>query len=795
MSKFLAAVAAVAALAAATPAFAQNPSFAPVIKRVSPAVVNIGVRGTVAAPRNPFFDDPGFRRFFGLPPDAAPREREFRSAGSGVIVDADGGFIVTNAHVIKNASEITITLVDDIELKAEVVGADDRSDVAVLKVTEGKLPAEIALADSSKLQVGDFVIAIGNPFGLQHTVTSGIVSALGRSGINRDNLEDFIQTDAAINPGNSGGALVSLDGELVGINSVILSSQGGGNIGIGFAIPSNMVRSIMEQLIEHGEVNRGQLGVVTISLSPEFRQSLGLPENTQGALVTQVAEGSAAARAGIVVSDVITSVRGQAIRTNSELRNAIGMLKVGESVAIGLLRDGKPRTVTAVLREPAQLADAVGDPPGAGWGGARRSDRRRAAACGCARCSPAARRLRWASCPRTASSRSIARASRASRSCAKRRKARRRCCCSWAAATRCCCCRCADFRPCRPGPYNRAMARRSVCVLGGSGFVGTQLCAALATAGWLITVPTRNPDRARHLTLLPTLALVAADVHDGDRLAVLCSRQDAVVNLIGILNERGRDGSGFEHAHVALARTLVAACRRQRVPRLLQMSALNADADRGPSHYLRSKGRAERVIREECGPDLLWTIFQPSVIFGPRDDFANRFARLLRVLPLALPLARPGARFAPVWVEDVVAAFMRALADDATAGECYELAGPEILHAPRDRHDGAGPSRPPARDHRPAGFRSARAGGGLRFLAGQTVLHRQLSFAARRQRRPHRRLRAPRHPAAAVQRRPAALSRIAAAITSAGRSARARAHRARAPSSTRRTPAVRCRGV
>jgi Do/DeqQ family serine protease len=362
MTRLFAAAAAVAALAVGAPSVAQDapahPSFAPVIKRVAPAVVNIGVRGTVAAPRNPFFDDPGFRRFFGLPPDGAPREREFRSAGSGVIVDAERGFIVTNAHVIKNASEITITLVDDLELKAEVVGTDDRSDVAVLKVIEGRLPAEIALADSAKLQVGDFVIAIGNPFGLQHTVTSGIVSALGRSGINRDNLEDFIQTDAAINPGNSGGALVSLDGQLVGINSVILSSQGGGNIGIGFAIPSNMVRSIMEQLIEHGEVSRGQLGVSTISLSPEFRQSLGLPDNAQGALVTQVSEGSAADRAGIAVSDVITSVRGQNIRTNTELRNAIGLLKVGDSVAIGLLRDGRPMTLTAVLREPAQLADA-----------------------------------------------------------------------------------------------------------------------------------------------------------------------------------------------------------------------------------------------------------------------------------------------------------------------------------------------------------------------------------------------------------------------------------------------------
>jgi serine protease Do/serine protease DegQ len=361
MSKLLAAVAAAALLAVAGPSFAQKsaelPSFAPVIKRVAPAVVNIGVRGTVAAPRNPFFDDPGFRRFFGLPPDAAPREREFRSAGSGVIVDAKNGYIVTNAHVIKNATEITITLVDDLELKAEVVGADERSDVAVLRVKDGKLPAEIALADSSKLQVGDFVIAIGNPFGLQHTVTSGIVSALGRTGISRDGLEDFIQTDAAINPGNSGGALVGLDGELVGINSVILSGSGG-NIGIGFAIPSNIVRSIMEQLIQSGEVNRGQLGVTTLSLSPEFRKSLGLADDAQGALVSQVAEGSAAARAGIEVGDVITSVRDQPIKSNTELRNTIGMLKVGETVAIGLLREGKPRTVTAVLREPAQLADA-----------------------------------------------------------------------------------------------------------------------------------------------------------------------------------------------------------------------------------------------------------------------------------------------------------------------------------------------------------------------------------------------------------------------------------------------------
>ncbi|HEY7753090.1 MAG TPA: complex I NDUFA9 subunit family protein [Steroidobacteraceae bacterium] len=223
------------------------------------------------------------------------------------------------------------------------------------------------------------------------------------------------------------------------------------------------------------------------------------------------------------------------------------------------------------------------------------------------------------------------------------------------------------------------MAARSVCVLGGSGFVGTHLVAALAREGWRITVPTRDPARAGHIAMIPSLRLVAADVHDPAALADLCAGQQAAVNLVGILNERGRDGRGFQHAHADLARKLVDACRRQRVDRLVQVSALNADAENGPSHYLRSKGRAERIVREESGPDLRWTIFQPSVIFGPGDDFVNRFARLLRALPLAFPLARPGARFAPVWVDDVVAAILRALADEATAGETYELGGPDVL--------------------------------------------------------------------------------------------------------------------
>jgi len=223
------------------------------------------------------------------------------------------------------------------------------------------------------------------------------------------------------------------------------------------------------------------------------------------------------------------------------------------------------------------------------------------------------------------------------------------------------------------------MALRSICVLGGSGFVGTEFAATLARDGWQITVPTRNPAAARHLLPIPSLRLVAADIHDPRQLDHLCAGQQAAVNLVGILNESGRTGRGFERAHTELTRKLVGACRRQRVGRLLHVSALRADAELGTSHYLRSKGRAERIIREESGPELRYTIFRPSVIFGTGDDFINRFAGLLQMLPLALPLARPNARFAPVWVGDVVEAMRRALPDDATAGETYELCGPEVL--------------------------------------------------------------------------------------------------------------------
>jgi Do/DeqQ family serine protease len=353
----------ITASAALPPAVGETPvpTLAPMIKRVSPAVVNIATRGTIRdrAPQNPLLDDPFFKRFFDIP-DMGPRERQFQSAGSGVIFDAKNGYIVTNAHVVDNATEITVTLQDGRDLTATVVGSDVPSDVAVLKVPPESL-TQVALGDSTRLEVGDFVVAIGNPFGLQHTVTSGIVSGLGRSGINPDGYEDFIQTDASINPGNSGGALVNLRGELVGINSAILS-RSGGNIGIGFAIPVNMARSIMDQLLKYGSVKRGLLGVSIYSLTPDMAKSLNIT-STQGVLVSQVNEGSAADKAGIKPGDVIVSINGQTIKSNSELRNAIGLSRVGDKLEVSLIRDRKPLQVTAIITEPP-VARAVAARPG-----------------------------------------------------------------------------------------------------------------------------------------------------------------------------------------------------------------------------------------------------------------------------------------------------------------------------------------------------------------------------------------------------------------------------------------------
>jgi serine protease Do/serine protease DegQ len=338
--------------AAMPPAVSESglPTLAPMIRKVSPAVVNIATRGTIRerGAQNPLLDDPFFRRFFDVPPDTGPRARPFQSAGSGVIFDARSGYIVTNAHVVENASEITVTLQDGRDLKAEIIGSDTPSDVAVVRVKPDGL-TQIPLGDSARAEVGDFVVAIGNPFGLQHTVTSGIISGLSRSGINPDGYEDFIQTDASINPGNSGGALVNLRGELIGINTAILS-RSGGNIGIGFAIPVNMARSVMEQLIRYGSVKRGQLGVSMYTVTPDIAHSLGLP-SVVGALVSQVVEGSPADHAGIRTGDVITSVNSQPVKSNSELRNTIGLLRVGDKVEIGLLRDGKPLRVTAVIAD------------------------------------------------------------------------------------------------------------------------------------------------------------------------------------------------------------------------------------------------------------------------------------------------------------------------------------------------------------------------------------------------------------------------------------------------------------
>jgi Do/DeqQ family serine protease len=361
----IAALAAVLTLVIAAPLNAQLPaavegeplpSLAPMVKKTAPAVVNIATRGSVEVRgSNPFLDDPFFRRFFDVP-EQPPQRRRTQSAGSGVIVNAAEGLVLTNAHVIEGAEEINVTLQDDRSFNAEVVGADRASDIALLRIPADNL-SELKLADSNKVEVGDFVVAIGNPFGLGHTVTSGIVSALGRIGINPDGYEDFIQTDASINPGNSGGALVNLRGELLGVNSAILS-RGGGNIGIGFAIPSNMVRSVMEQLLEFGEVRRGLLGVSIMTLTPDIAEAYGVKE-TQGALVSQVMSDSAAEKAGVKTGDIIRKVDGKNINNANELRNTIGMKRSGDTVELEIIRDGRKRTIKAQLGEqttPVQVA-------------------------------------------------------------------------------------------------------------------------------------------------------------------------------------------------------------------------------------------------------------------------------------------------------------------------------------------------------------------------------------------------------------------------------------------------------
>lgn len=320
----------------------EIPSLAPMLKETTPAIVSISVEGTqVSTQQVPEV----FRHFFG---GQGPQvqERPFRGLGSGVIIDADKGYVVTNNHVVDNADEITVKLTDGRELKATKLGADEQSDIALLKIEPEDLIA-VPLANSDKLLVGDFVVAIGNPFGLNQTVTSGIVSALGRSGLNIGGYEDFIQTDAAINRGNSGGALVNLRGELVGINTAIFGPNGG-NVGIGFAIPSNMMKNLVDQIIEFGEVRRGLLGILGQDVDAGLSEAMNLDVN-KGAFVSEVSPESAAEKGGIEAGDIITKVNGKQIGSFQELRAKIGSMGAGAKVKLTLLRKGKKQDVTVTL--------------------------------------------------------------------------------------------------------------------------------------------------------------------------------------------------------------------------------------------------------------------------------------------------------------------------------------------------------------------------------------------------------------------------------------------------------------
>jgi len=317
---------------------ALTPSLAPMLEKVVPGVVNIGVHGTRAAQENPLFSDPFFRRFFGSPAG------EFQAAGSGVVVDASHGYILTNNHVVENADEITVSFNDGRHLTAKKIGVDPVTDIAVVQVAADHLRG-LPLGNSDVLRVGDYVVAVGNPFGLGQTATLGIVSALGRTGLGIEGYENFIQTDAAINPGNSGGALVNLNGEVVGINTAIV---GPANIGIGFAIPVNLARDIMDQLIAHGEIKRGQLGVSIQDLTPEMAKSLNV---AGGAVVTEVVAGSPADKAGIKAGDVIAKVNGHPISGASDLRGKISLMPIGSELHITVIRKGTSQEVTAVLAE------------------------------------------------------------------------------------------------------------------------------------------------------------------------------------------------------------------------------------------------------------------------------------------------------------------------------------------------------------------------------------------------------------------------------------------------------------
>lgn len=349
----------------------QMPSLAPMLEKVMPSVVSISVEGstTVKTPRLPqqfqqfFGNDSPFCQdgspFQGSPmcqggvgPGGAPQQEKFRAIGSGVIINAEKGYVVTNNHVVDNATKIQVQLSDGRRYEAKVIGKDPRSDIALVQLSEAKNLSAIKLADSDTLRVGDYTVAIGNPYGLGETVTSGIVSALGRSGLNVENYENFIQTDAAINRGNSGGALVNLNGELIGINTAILAPDGG-NIGIGFAIPSNMVKNLTAQMVEFGQVKRGELGVMGTELNAELAKAMKV-DAQRGAFVSQIVPNSAAAKAGIQAGDVIVSLNNKPLNSFAALRAEVGSLPVGTKMELGLLRDGKPLSVTVELQQSSQ---------------------------------------------------------------------------------------------------------------------------------------------------------------------------------------------------------------------------------------------------------------------------------------------------------------------------------------------------------------------------------------------------------------------------------------------------------
>jgi serine protease Do len=334
------------------PDIANVPTLAPLVREITPSVVNISVHGHVKE-ENPLYRDPLFREFFDVPKQL---EREFQAAGSGVIVDAQHGYILTANHVVAQVTTAQVTTKDGRHFVAKLVGRDPGTDIAVLRMREAAGLQAIPMGDSDALQVGDFVLAIGNPFGLGQTVTSGIVSALGRTGLAKQGYEDFIQTDAPINPGNSGGALVNLRGQLVGINTAILS-PGGGNIGIGFAVPINMARRVMEQLVQNGEVRRGRIGVVVQDLVAHAGQS-GTP--TEGAVVAEVASGSPAERAGIQKGDIVRAVDGKPIRSATQLRNSVGLTPVGQRIQLTFARDGIEKAVSV---EVAPATDHTGTIP------------------------------------------------------------------------------------------------------------------------------------------------------------------------------------------------------------------------------------------------------------------------------------------------------------------------------------------------------------------------------------------------------------------------------------------------